>query len=111
MYSMDDLLLLINSEGANELRLHAGAPPVIVVRGEQHTIDGPPITTENAGQLLQSVANTRQKRVLGHGGAVQFILRRSCSKRNRMLNDFLVCAKMEDEHVGIDIHRRWGGQM
>jgi hypothetical protein len=34
MYSMDDLLSLVYSESADELRLHVGVPPVIVVKGE-----------------------------------------------------------------------------
>ena len=49
MYSIDDLLHLASSDGADELRLHVGTPPVIVLGGVLHTIEGPPITTENAG--------------------------------------------------------------
>src|SRR5882672_3707203 len=59
MYSIDDLLHLASSDGADELRLHVGTPPVVVLGGEHHTIEGPPITTESAEQLLQSVATTR----------------------------------------------------
>src|ERR1041384_4305442 len=32
MYSMDNLLRLLHSDGADELRLHVGTPPVIVLR-------------------------------------------------------------------------------
>lgn len=98
MYSMDDLLHLANSDGADELRLHVGTAPVIVLEGEHHTIEGPPITSEGAEQLLQSIATTRQRRELREHGAVQFIY------RFRGITDFVVSARMEAENVGIDIH-------
>jgi len=98
MYSMDDLLHLVSSDGADELKLHVGAPPVVVLGGEHHTIEGPPITTEDAEQLFQSVADTRQRRELRERGAVQFIY------RFRRITDFVVCARMEGENVGMDIH-------
>jgi len=98
MYSIDDLLHLASSDGADELRLHVGTPPVIVLGGEHHTIEGPPITTENAEQLLQSVATTRQRRELRERGKVQFVF------RFRRITDFVIRARMEDENVGIDIH-------
>jgi Tfp pilus assembly ATPase PilU len=98
MYSMDDLLHLVNSDGADELRLHVGTPPVIVLGGEHHTIEGPPITTEDAEQFLQSIASTRHRRELRERGVVQFIY------RFRRITDFVVCARMENENVGIDIH-------
>jgi len=98
MYSMDDLLHLANSDGADELRLHVGMPPVIMLEGEPHTIDGPSITTEDAERLLQGIANTRQRRALRESGVVQFIY------RFRRITDFVVCARMEGENVGLDIH-------
>ena len=95
---MDDLLYLVNSDGADELRLHVGTPPVIVLGGEHHTVEGPAITSEDAEQLLKSVATTRQRRELRERGVVQFIY------RFRRITDFVVRARMEDENVGIDIH-------
>jgi Tfp pilus assembly ATPase PilU len=98
MYSMDDLLHLANSDGADSLRLHVGMPPVVVLEGEHHPVEGPAITPEDAEHLLQSIANTRQRRELREHGAVQFIF------RFRRSTDFVVCARMEEENVGIDIH-------
>jgi Tfp pilus assembly ATPase PilU len=98
MYSMDDLLHLVHSEGADGLMLHVGTPPVIVLEGEHHAVEGPPITTADAEQLLQSVSTARQRRELRERGVVQFIC------RFRRSADFVVCARMEDENVGIDIH-------
>ena len=98
MHSMDDLLHLANSDGADELKLHVGMPPVIVLDGESHTVEGPAITTEDAEQLLQSITNTRQRRELRKRGVVQFVY------RFRRITDFVVRARMEDGNVGMDIH-------
>ena len=98
MYSMEDLLHLLHSDGADELRLHVGRPPVIVLDGEQQPLEGPAITTEDAEQLLQSISNTRQRRDLREHGLVEFIY------RFRGRASFVVRARMEDENVGLDIH-------
>ena len=98
MYSMDDLLHLANSDGADELKLHVGKPPVIVLGGEHHMVEGPAITTEDAERLLHSITNTRQRRELREKGVVQFIY------RFRRITDFVVRASMEDENVGMEIH-------
>jgi Tfp pilus assembly ATPase PilU len=97
MYSMDDLLQLLKSEKADELQLHVGKPPVVVLGGEPHIIEGPPITTENAEDFLHSIANTRQRRELRQRGLVQFVY------RFRRITDFVVRARLEGETVGIDI--------
>jgi len=98
MYSMYDLLQLLNSDGADELRLHVGSPPVFVMQGERHLVEGPPITFDDAEQLLKSVAGTRQRRELRERGWVQFVY------RFRGATDFVVRARIEDDSVGIDIH-------
>ncbi|HWW02937.1 MAG TPA: hypothetical protein VNZ64_24770 [Candidatus Acidoferrum sp.] len=95
---MDNLLYLLHSDGADELRLHVGQPPVIVLEGEQEPIDGPAITTEDAQELLQSITDTRQRRDLREHGVVDFIYR----FRDRA--NFVVRARLEDENVGMDIH-------
>ena len=107
MYSMDDLLQLVYSERANGLRLHVGLPVVVVVRGDHHSLEGPSLTRENAVQLWHSVSDTRERRELAERGVVQFIYKRGFPKRNRKLTNFLVCARMEGEQVGIDIEAPW----
>jgi len=46
MYAMDDLLDLVNAEKAEELHLDFGVPPIIRVKEELHTIEGPPVSPE-----------------------------------------------------------------
>jgi Tfp pilus assembly ATPase PilU len=99
MYSMDDLLEVVSAEEADELRLHVGTPPVIVLQGEDHVVEGPVITAENAEQLLTSMADTRQRREIQGCGATEFIFTFRDSSR------FLVRAKNEEESVGLDLQR------
>jgi len=98
MYSIDDLLHVVHSDGADGLRLEVGQPPVIVLDGEDQQIEGPPITIENAARLLQDITDTRQRRDLRQHGNVEFIYRfRRCAS-------FVVRATIRDENVLIDIH-------
>jgi Tfp pilus assembly ATPase PilU len=99
MYSMDDLLHLVHSESASELKLQVGQPPVLILDSEKHPLEGPAITSENAEQLLQSIADTRQRRILRKQGVVKFIYR----FRGRV--DFFVQAKIDGEDVSIVIQK------
>jgi hypothetical protein len=45
---MRDLLTLAAAEHADAVELHVGSEPVIVPRGEDHRIEGPSLTPENA---------------------------------------------------------------
>jgi Tfp pilus assembly ATPase PilU len=98
MYSMDDLLHLVNSDGADELRLQVGTPPIVVLGGEHHQVEGPAITMEEVEELWHSLADTRQRRELRALGMVQFIY------RFRAGTNFVVCARLENENVRINIH-------
>ena len=97
MYSLDDLLQLVTSDQADELRLHVGAPPVVVLDGQHQTVEGPALTAEDTEALWLSVATTRQRRELWEQGAVQFIY------HFRASTDFVVSAKLENRNIGIDL--------
>ena len=97
MYSRDDLLQLLKSEKADELRLRAGKPRIIVLEGEQRVLEGPAITIEEAWDLLQSIANSRPRRELRQRGILKFIY------RFRRITDFVISARLEDESVEMDV--------
>ncbi len=98
MYSIDDLLYLVHSDGADGLKLQVGQPPVVVVDGEDQEIEEPAITVEGAERLLQSLTDTRQRRDLREHGDIEFIYRfRQCAS-------FVVHARIRDENVFIEIH-------
>ncbi len=98
MYSLDDLLHLVHSDGADGLRLEVGRPPVIIMDGEDQRIEGPAITVDDQDQLLHSLADTRQRRVLREQGTIEFIYRfRHCAS-------FVVRVVVRDRNVFIHIH-------
>jgi Tfp pilus assembly pilus retraction ATPase PilT len=98
MYSMDELLHLLHSDGADELRLHVGQPPIIVLDGEEQLVEGPAITAEDAQLFWQSVSTTRHRRTLREEGAVDFI------HRFRGRTSFVVRATVEGACVAMEIH-------
>jgi len=97
MYHMDHLLSLLTTEKAKEIQFRQGTPPVLVSEGEQHLLQGPPITDEDVTRLFRSMANSRQVRDLRDCGRVEFIY----TPRGR--SPFLVRAKMEEENVAFDV--------
>ncbi len=82
-----------------ELRIHVGRPPVIVVRGKEHWVDGPALTADNAEQLLRSISNSRQIREWRESGAAEFGYKFRNSSR------FLIRVVMDDGNLGFDVLR------
>src|ERR1043165_9647085 len=67
-YSMSDLLQLMVSEGAADLHIRVGVPPVIRVHGVLHRVEGPPLRPEDTEELMRSIAsedNIQQTREKG----------------------------------------------
>jgi len=56
-YSMSDLLQLVVSEGASDLHIRAGVPPVIRVHGILHRIEGPSLRAEDTEELMRSITS------------------------------------------------------
>jgi Tfp pilus assembly pilus retraction ATPase PilT len=97
MYSMEQLITVLTTEKACELRFCAGKPPIVALEKYEYPLQGPPITTDEVAQLLRSVANSRQIRELRQRGAVQFVF----TVRDRM--PVLVRAQMEDMNIAFNI--------
>ena len=56
-YSMSDLLQLVVSEGASDLHIRVGTPPVIRVHGILHRVEGPSLTPEDTEELMRSITS------------------------------------------------------
>jgi len=95
MYSMQELLQILHSDGAEALQIEIGAPPALLIEGQPHPIEGPPITAEHAEQLFQALSNSRQRRELWELGSVRFVY------RFRGATDFLVQATLTGENLRI----------
>jgi len=72
MYNMEDLLNLIAREGAEELRLEPGRPPVMVLQGKARVIDGALVSSDNVTELFRSIATEEQSRELRQCGDIHF---------------------------------------
>ncbi len=69
-YSMSDLLQLVVQEGASDLHLRVGVPPVIRVHGVLHRVEGPLLRPEDTEELMRSVSSEDHiQQVREHGGA------------------------------------------
>ncbi len=69
-YSMSDLLQLVVSEGASDLHLRVGVPPVIRVHGILHRVEGPSLRAEDTEELMRSITSEDHiQQVREKGGA------------------------------------------
>lgn len=98
MYSLDDLIHVLHSDGAEQLKLAVGQPPILVIDGEDQALEGPLLTAEDTQQLLQCATDTRQRRELREYGAIEVVYQfRQCAS-------FVVRARVQNDQVSLDIH-------
>jgi twitching motility protein PilT len=60
---ISELLLFTKKEGASDLHLSAGEPPIIRVDGDITKVDAPPLKKEEVHTLLYDILNDRQRKV------------------------------------------------
>src|SRR5262249_32669497 len=69
-YAMSDLLQLSVSEGASDLHIRCGTPPVIRVHGILHRVEGPTLRPEDTEELMRSITSEEHiQHVRERGGA------------------------------------------
>src|SRR2546430_2584135 len=69
-YSMSDLLQLVVAEGAADLHLRVGVPPVIRLHGVLHKVEGPSLKPEDTEELMRSITSEDHiQQVRERGGA------------------------------------------
>jgi len=69
-YQMSDLLQLVVSEGAADLHIRVGCPPVIRLHGILHRVEGPPLRPEDTEELMRSITSEDHiQHVRERGGA------------------------------------------
>ena len=97
LYSMADLLGLIEQHGAQELRIEAGKPPVLFVKGRARSLELPSPANDDIQQLFRSLATPEQIRELQACGDVRFLYSSSESAR------FNIAASLEGEQLSLQI--------
>ena len=69
-YQMSDLLQLVVAEGAADLHIRVGTPPVIRLHGVLHRVEGPPLRPEDTEELMRSITSEDHiQHVRERGGA------------------------------------------
>ena len=69
---MSDLLQLAVSEGASDLHLRVGIPPVIRVHGRLNRVDGPPLSPEDTEELSRSITSEDHIQAVREQGGADF---------------------------------------
>src|SRR5258706_10034077 len=71
-YSMSDLLQLVVAEGAADLHLRVGVPPVIRLHGVLHKVEGPTLKPEDTEELMRSITSEEHIRQVRERGGADF---------------------------------------
>jgi len=71
-YSMSDLLQLVVAEGAADLHLRVGIPPVIRLHGILHKVEGPLLKPEDVEELVTSITSEDHIMQVRERGTVDF---------------------------------------
>jgi twitching motility protein PilT len=69
---MSDLLELVIDEGASDLHIEVGVPPVLRLHGGMHPIDAPPLTAEDTESLMRSITNEEAVQQVRSQGGTDF---------------------------------------
>jgi twitching motility protein PilT len=73
-YQMSDLLQLMVSEGAADLHIRVGIPPVIRLHGILHRVDGPLLRPEDTEELMRSITSEDHIQQIREKGGADFAL-------------------------------------
>jgi len=71
-YSMSDLLQLVVAEGASDLHLRVGVPPVIRLHGVLHKVEGPPLRAEDTEELMRTITSEENIQHVRERGTTDF---------------------------------------
>jgi Tfp pilus assembly ATPase PilU len=99
MYCLNDLLKLVESEQAEELRLAPGSPPEMVLGGRVHVLDLPPITGDEVAGLFGTFAPLEYLEELNRCGDVHFNFSFQCFAR------FKVIASLKGQAMSLVLRR------
>lgn len=71
-YQMSDLLQLMVSEGAADLHIRVGIPPVIRLHGILHRVEGPILKPEDTEELMRSITSEDHIQHIREKGGADF---------------------------------------
>lgn len=69
---MNELLQLAVDEGASDLHLTVGIPPILRIHGSLHALDTPPLAPEDTERLMKSITSPDHQQKIREGGGTDF---------------------------------------
>ncbi len=72
-YDMQDLLNLTANARAGRLAIQSGNPPAVFIRDVEEVVDGPPVSLNNATEMLRRLATPEQMHELDYCGDIRFV--------------------------------------
>jgi len=69
---MSELLDLAVTEGASDLHLSVGIPPVLRIHGGLHPLETPPLAPEDTERLMKSITSPEHQQKVREGGGTDF---------------------------------------
>lgn len=99
MYCLNDLLKLLESEKAEELRLEPGRSPEMGIGGQIRMLDLPPITGDEVAGLFRTFAPPEHLEELSRCGDVHFNFSFQRSGR------FKVSASLQGREMSLKLRR------
>lgn len=72
MARIDGIFTMVKAQGASDLHISSGAPPMLRIHGELKPVDSPELTGEQARQLLQEMMTREQRERLERDQDIDF---------------------------------------
>jgi len=69
---MNELLELAFEEGASDLHITVGIPPILRIHGGLHPLDSPPLTAEDTERLMKAITSPDHQQKVREGGGTDF---------------------------------------
>lgn len=69
---MSDLLALTVSEGASDLHLSVGVPPILRIHGGMQPLESPALDAEDTERLMKSITSDEHQQKVREGGGTDF---------------------------------------
>lgn len=69
---MSELLQLVVDEGASDLHLEVGVPPVLRIHGRMQPIDATPLMAEDTERFMKSITSEDHQQKIREGGGTDF---------------------------------------
>jgi twitching motility protein PilT len=69
---MSELLQLTVDEGASDLHIRVGLPPILRIHGALQPLDLPPLTPEDTERLMKAITSPEHQQIVREHGGTDF---------------------------------------